>query len=181
MQISYTGPVRLEDVAATYESDWTATTWIIWIAVALVAAAVLWFSTELIPYVGQLLNNPGLLLLAVFLPMAALLVVLLGLPFTMARHIPAHDDTWWVLVPAGILGLALLLKSYAIDRYDNHYTRWVPRSAGVAVLAATIIGWAADSFTRAAAAVPMGVTTLAGIIVVGAIVFGLYASSQRSN
>lgn len=169
----------MSDVAVAYETDWTVGAWLIWGAVALIAVLILWFGPVLIPLVVQGIRNQVVGVGLIALLIGASVFVVFGLPFTMSRHIPALGDTWIVLVPAAVIGAALLIRSFVIDAYEYHLTRWVPRVGGISLLTGAGVGLAGDTLTRMAAAIPMSVTGLVGILIVGVVVVVMYAASDR--
>lgn len=171
---------RFEEVAVTYETDWTGGAWAIAIALGVLALAYVLAA----PFIaGALLNAEGrrgigwLWALGAVVLIAAWLVLLI-LPGGMMRHIPDHASVWWVAVPCLVLAAVLAIRGALMPAYDP--LRWVLWVPALTLFAGTVTGLILDALNRAAAAVPMGVGTFAAIVIAGGAALALSAASRRA-
>ncbi len=167
----------IEDVAVTFETNWTGGIWAVLIAGAMSAIVLVWFGLTVFTSGERKYADPPLwvvLILGALVLVAGFIVSLF--PGAMIRHIPVHADTWWVWLPWFLVAIAFVWRGFRFGRGVGRISFWV---AGGVIGISTGLGILSDAFTRLAASIPIGVGALALAIVAGAALLVMY-SRQRA-
>jgi len=159
------------DVPPAFLSEWAPVVWVTVGLLAGVSLTVAWLASD------WLAEGRRILALATAVPAALVLGVAPGVMF---RHLPTMKASGLLLVGWLVAAGVLAFGGWAVDSmYRYGVTQWSRKGGAIIIAGGGALGFGYDALCRAAASIPMPVGSLLALIVLGAVVFGLWIASGR--